>query len=66
MLDNCKATYRWFDTDDRKIEEAAQLLKAGKIVAWFQGAAEFGPRALGNRSLFASPLAEYVLENLND
>jgi carbamoyltransferase len=66
VLDNCKATYRWFDTDDRKIEEAAQLLKAGKIVAWFQGAAEFGPRALGNRSLFASPWAEYVLENLND
>jgi carbamoyltransferase len=66
VLDNCKATYRWFDTDDRKIEEAAQLLKTGKIVAWFQGAAEFGPRALGNRSLFASPWAEYVLENLND
>jgi len=66
VLDNCKASYRWFDIDDRKIEEAAQLLEAGKIVAWFQGAAEFGPRALGDRSLFASPWAEYVLENLND
>jgi carbamoyltransferase len=66
VLDNCKASYQWFDTDDRQIEAAAQLLKAGKIVAWFQGAAEFGPRALGDRSLFASPWAEYVLENLND
>jgi carbamoyltransferase len=66
VLDNCKAPYRWFDSEDRQIEEAVQLLIAGKIVAWFQGAAEFGPRALGHRSLFASPWAEYVQENLND
>lgn len=66
VLDNCKAPYRWFDSEDRQIEEAAQLLIAGKIIAWFQGAAEFGPRALGHRSLFASPWAEYVQENLND
>jgi len=66
VLENCKARYRWFDSEDREIEEAAQLLKAGKIVAWFQGSAEFGPRALGHRSLFASPWAEYVQENLND
>jgi carbamoyltransferase len=66
VLDNCKSHYRWCNSDDRKIEAASDLLKAGKIVAWFQGAAEFGPRALGNRSLFASPWAEYVQENLND
>lgn len=66
VLDNCKAPYRWFDSEDRQIDEALQLLNAGKIVAWFQGAAEFGPRALGHRSLFASPWAEYVQENLND
>lgn len=66
VLDNCKAPYRWFDSEDRQIDEAVQLLAAGKIVAWFQGAAEFGPRALGHRSLFASPWAEYVQENLND
>jgi carbamoyltransferase len=66
VLDNCKARYRWNDSDDRGLEEVAKLLKAGKIVAWFQGAAEFGPRALGHRSLFASPWAEYVTENLND
>jgi carbamoyltransferase len=66
VLDNCKASYRWCDSDDRKIEEALRLLEAGKIVAWFQGGAEFGPRALGNRSLLASPWAPYVKENLND
>lgn len=66
VLDNCKASYRWCDSDDRKVEDALRLLEAGKIVAWFQGGAEFGPRALGNRSLLASPWAPYVKENLND
>jgi carbamoyltransferase len=66
VLDNCKATYRWLNGDGAKIEEALRLLRAGKIVAWHQGRAEFGPRALGNRSLLASPWAPYVKENLND
>ena len=66
VLDNCKATYHFSDTDAHKIDTAARLLRSGKIVGWFQGAAEFGPRALGHRSLLASPFAEYVTENLND
>lgn len=66
VLDNCKAVYRWLDSDAAKIDEAVKLLVAGKIVAWFQGAGEFGPRALGNRSMLASPWAPYVKENLND
>jgi carbamoyltransferase len=66
VLDNCKATYHWCDSEDQKVEEALSLLQAGRIVAWFQGAAEFGPRALGNRSLLASPWAPYVTDNLND
>ena len=66
VLDNCKATYRWCDSEDQKVDEALRLLQAGRIVAWFQGAAEFGPRALGNRSLLASPWAPYVVDNLND
>lgn len=66
VLDNCKAPYRWSESEDHKIDEALRLLLSGKIVAWFQGAAEFGPRALGNRSLLAFPWAPYVQENLND
>jgi carbamoyltransferase len=66
VLDNCKATYRWCNSEDQKVEEVLNLLQAGRIVAWFQGAAEFGPRALGNRSLLASPWAPYVVDNLND
>src|SRR6266481_1283893 len=66
VLDNCKAPYRWFRSEVERNEETVQLLERGKIVAWYQGAAEFGPRALGNRSLLASPWAPYVRENLND
>ncbi len=66
VLDNCKARYRFHVSEEQTLEETIQLLAAGKIVAWFHGAAEFGPRALGNRSLLASPWAPYVRENLNE
>jgi carbamoyltransferase len=44
---------------------AAELANDG-IVAWFQGRAEYGPRALGHRSLFADPRRADNLERLND
>jgi carbamoyltransferase len=66
VLDNCKARYRFHVADEQRLEETIQLLATGKIVGWFHGAAEFGPRALGNRSLLASPWAPYVKENLNE
>jgi len=66
VLENCKARYRFHVSDEQRLEEAIQLLAAGKIVGWFDGCAEFGPRALGNRSLLASPWAPYVKENLNE
>jgi carbamoyltransferase len=66
VLDNCKASYGWCDSIEQRVEAAWQLLAAGKIIGWYQGRAEFGPRALGHRSLLASPWAPYVKENLND
>jgi carbamoyltransferase len=66
VLDNCKATYHWMESEPRKMDEAVRLLLAGRIMAWYQGATEFGPRALGDRSLLASPWAPYVKENLNE
>lgn len=66
ILDNSKSRYLLPNTEERKLDAAARLLQAGKIVGWFQGAAEFGPRALGDRSVLASPWAAYVKENLND
>jgi len=66
VLDNVKARYSLHDTMGKMLNSAVQLLNAGKIVGWFQGAAEFGPRALGHRSILASPWAPYIAENLND
>lgn len=66
VLDNVKARYSVHNTCDRVLDSAVQLLRAGKIVGWFHGATEFGPRALGHRSILASPWAPYVSENLND
>jgi len=66
VLDNSKSRYLVQTTSDRRMDSTTKLLKAGKIVGWFQGRAEFGPRALGNRSLLASLWAPYVKENMND
>ena len=45
--------------------ETAQLLADGKIVAWFQGRSEYGPRALGNRSILAHPGLAHIPDHLN-
>jgi carbamoyltransferase len=47
-------------------DEAAQCLADDGVVAWFQGRSEYGPRALGHRSLFAHPGRPENLERLND
>lgn len=46
--------------------ETARLLAQDKIVGWFQGRMEFGPRALGARSILASPLAADMQQRLNE
>jgi carbamoyltransferase len=45
--------------------DAAELLARGKVLGWFQGRMEFGPRALGARSILASPLDESMQARLN-
>ena len=42
--------------DDKIIEETSESLKNGDAVGWFQGRMEFGPRALGSRSILANPM----------
>ena len=44
----------------------ARLLADGQVVAWFQGRMEFGPRALGSRSILASPLDGAMKDKLNE
>jgi carbamoyltransferase len=55
-----------YERPDDVAEEVAQCLADNGVVAWFQGASEFGPRALGYRSLLAHPGHERNLERLND
>ena len=53
-------------TDAELTKRAAQDIAAGLVVGWFQGRMEFGPRALGNRSIVADPRRAEMKEILND
>ena len=65
VLENCKLRFRYLATMDDVIDTAVAQINDQKIIAWMQGRMEFGPRALGNRSILASPLNPYSTENLN-
>jgi len=51
--------------DHALIERVADELAAGRIVGWMDGASEFGPRALGHRSILAAPHSRDVRDRLN-
>lgn len=51
--------------EDRVAARAAAELAAGAAVGWFQGRSEFGPRALGNRSILANPIDPATKDRLN-
>ena len=65
VIENCKLRGKYLLTDGDLIQTAIEALRDNKIVAWMHGRMEFGPRALGNRSILASPLDPYSTENLN-
>jgi carbamoyltransferase len=52
-------------TESALIERTVDQIAAGKIVGWFQGRMEFGPRALGNRSILADPRRDDMKDILN-
>ncbi|MBD0282899.1 MAG: carbamoyltransferase, partial [Thermoleophilaceae bacterium] len=60
-----RAGILWERPDD-VAEEAAETIARNGVVAWFEGRAEYGPRALGHRSLLADPRDAGNLERLND
>lgn len=57
--------YVRLDEDDL-LEFTASKLTEGKVVSWFQGRDEMGPRALGNRSILASPMEEDMRNKINE
>ncbi len=65
VLENCKLSPKLLLTVDELIQSALDQLGGHHIVAWMQGPMEFGPRALGRRSILASPHDPYATENLN-
>ena len=60
-----RATWRCFAEYDRLCEETARLLAEGNVIGWFQGRMEWGPRALGNRSILADPRNPEMQKRLN-
>lgn len=65
VLENCKLRFKLLLTSGELIAQAVEALDDHKIIAWMQDRMEFGPRALGNRSILASPRDPYASENLN-
>lgn len=66
VLDEYKDKILYFKLkEETLIRKVAELLAAQKIVGWFQGKMEFGARALGNRSILASPTDPKMREKLN-
>jgi carbamoyltransferase len=55
-----------FANRESLLAEAARLLQAGRVVGWFQGRMEWGPRALGARSILANPCLPEMQAILND
>jgi len=60
-----RAPYTRYEDFDTLCEKVAQLLDAGMVVGWFQGRMEYGPRALGNRSILGNPCRPDTQKKLN-
>ncbi len=63
-LARCGANFRTVSSEEL-LEETAGALSQGKAVGWFQGRMEFGPRALGARSILGDPRSETMQKTLN-
>ncbi len=63
-LENLEAVFQKSDID-KIIEIVAKKISEGKIVGWMNGRMEFGPRALGNRSILADPRNNQMQKKLN-
>jgi carbamoyltransferase len=68
--DEIEEFLRWTKVSYRKLENvpaaAAEILAQNKVIGWFQGRMEFGPRALGARSILASPISPNMQARLNE
>ena len=65
VLDQHSLSIR-YNKPDSTVTEAALLLASQKVIGWFQGRMEYGPRALGHRSILASPVSATMKDLVND
>ena len=59
--------YKLFNNFDTLCETVVDKLEENKVIGWFQGKSEFGPRSLGNRSILANPIfdnKDYINDNI--
>ncbi|MEQ1797445.1 MAG: carbamoyltransferase C-terminal domain-containing protein, partial [Lacibacter sp.] len=63
--DSFKAKYKRYEDREPLYELVARVLNEGNAIGWFQGRMEFGPRALGNRSILADPRNPEMQKKLN-
>jgi carbamoyltransferase len=59
------ARHRYFNNFDELIKETAGLMASGNVVGWFQGRMEYGPRALGNRSILGDARSPEMQKKMN-
>ena len=60
-----KASFSYNDSFEDLVKDVAKLIAEGNVIGWFQGRSEFGPRALGNRSILADPRNPEMQKKLN-
>ncbi|MGD9015686.1 MAG: carbamoyltransferase N-terminal domain-containing protein [Candidatus Omnitrophota bacterium] len=65
FLKSSKLRYKYVRDEDKLLDLVVDALISGKIVGWFQGRFEWGPRALGNRSILADPRNEQMKDTVN-
>ena len=65
FLKNNKIKYKFFSKKKDLVSIISKKISKGKVIGWFQGKMEFGPRALGNRSIIADPRSEKMQKNIN-
>jgi len=63
-LDSLDANYRCLD-DDQLMPELAEIMDQGNVIGWMQGRMEFGPRALGGRSIIGDPRNTEMQSTMN-
>ena len=65
MLTEAGARFEVIDNPEELLDRAAELLASEKVVGWCQGRMEFGPRALGARSILGDPRSEKMQKTMN-